>query len=63
MDNNYAVLQDEINTENRYLAKKATDQLAKANNSSRYSLLFEDDDTGFLMDDSLYLNPKKKGWG
>jgi len=62
MDNYYAVLEDEINTERKYLAKSAKDHLAKANNSSRYSLLFDDGDTGLSMDDDLYKKPKKKGW-
>lgn len=62
MDNYYKVLEDETNTERIYLAKSAKDHLARANDSSRYSLLFEDNDTGLSMDNSLYKKPKKKGW-
>ncbi|MCZ4242400.1 HET-C-related protein [Pedobacter punctiformis] len=62
MDNYYKVLEVETNTERIYLAKSAKDHLARANDSSRYSLLFEDNDTGLSMDNSLYKKPKKKGW-
>lgn len=62
MDNHYAVLEDEINTERKYLAKSAENHLAKANRSAKYSLLFEDNDTGLSMENGLYKKPVKKGW-